>query len=58
MAGPVFELRMIGPEEQALVCPACLGRLVKYLEGPYFYYCPECRRNVMVVDGQALGEVA
>ena len=58
MAGPVRDLMVIPPDEHAPSCPKCLGRMLKYLDDPYFHYCPQCRRNVMVVDGEALEEVA
>ena len=58
VAGPVRELEMAGPDESSATCPKCMGRLLKYVDDPYFQYCPECRLNVMVVDGEALEEVA
>jgi hypothetical protein len=61
VAGPVRNLRIVRPKDEgrdAPVCPKCHGRLLSYDDDPYFYYCPECRRNVMVVNGEALEEVA
>ncbi len=58
MAGPVRDVQIVRPDERPPQCPKCMGRLLNYLDDPYFHYCPQCRLNIMIVDGEALEEVA